>query len=417
MKKSISVLILTLCLMVIALNAAPAQAAFSAGDGAFLGFNVDGDDDLAFVFFRDIQNGEYIYFTDDEWNGTAFEDVNEGTLLWTNDTGATISAGTVLILTDVDNDANASFGASVGSLTMDETTFNMSGAGDIVYAYSGTRGVPEFIAAFTNDPVGFEESPATLTNTGLTEGSTAINLSAFSDTNGTGTSPDGGEYIGPRNFANFNEYLTAINTASNWEFEETDGELLLPLDGSSVTLTEEKQCGLAATQTYGFSDLSPSTPISITIDTLGTIDCITVVPVDGNHPNATTGIQTGRYWTVSAVDVGDATATGFSVTMTLLDGSADVDTRICKYPGGLGGAGWDCDTGANTSFVASTSVTRSAITGFSDWAVGQDVTPTAVSLQSVSTAVQTGAPIIFATILLGLVVMTLVVTRQYRKQN
>ncbi|MBK8430294.1 MAG: hypothetical protein IPL28_02890 [Chloroflexi bacterium] len=53
---------------------------------------------------------------------------------------------------------------------------------------------------------------------------------------------------------------------------------------------------------------------------------------------------------------------------------------MCKYPGGIGGAGWDC---ARTGFDAN-SVWRAGIGSFSDWAVGDEVGPTAVTLSTFS---------------------------------
>ena len=47
----------------------------------------------------------------------------------------------------------------------------------------------------------------------------------------------------------------------------------------------------------------------------------------------------------------------------------------------IGGAGWDCGplNGAGTTHVANTSVTRTGLNSFSDWAVGDAVGPTAVT--------------------------------------
>ena len=65
----------------LALLAASAQAqALTTGDLAFTSFNAD-DDGWALVSFVDIAANTDIYFSDNEWNGSAFADTNEHTLI------------------------------------------------------------------------------------------------------------------------------------------------------------------------------------------------------------------------------------------------------------------------------------------------------------------------------------------------
>lgn len=139
---------------------------------------------------------------------------------------------------------------------------------------------------------------------------------------------------------------------------------------------------------------------------------IEVDRIDSNHPNATglaIGIATGRYWSI--------TGSGFNVDMTLPHNLGDhTVAKVCKYPGGLGGAGWDCDRDASTA----TTVMRESITSFSDWAVGDNVGPTAVSLQQIQaqSGVGTGVTAVFLLAALCLVFTAAVVmrpTRQTRK--
>ncbi len=155
-----------------------------------------------------------------------------------------------------------------------------------------------------------------------------------------------------------------------------------------VQAISETKCGFTAGNTYNFTTVNP---VAITIDTLGTLDCITVTRTDTNHPNATTGIQTGRYWTISGTASGGGAATGYQVTLTLPHSNLP-SPHACKYPGGLGGAGWDCDDGTHTTSTNST-VTRTTITGFSDWAAGSNVGPTAVSLTTFSGRSNPASPI------------------------
>ncbi|PWH13133.1 MAG: hypothetical protein DDG59_14690 [Anaerolineae bacterium] len=133
-------------------------------------------------------------------------------------------------------------------------------------------------------------------------------------------------------------------------------------------------CGVAQGNTYSFPHQSG---VSIQITTLGSeLVCLYVDEMEINHPNATPGIQTGRYWLMRGLQSDRKTdATGFSVNLTLPHNNLS-NPKACKYPGSLGGAGWDCAVNSSNA----SSVTRSGVTAFSDWAVGNNVGPTVVRL-------------------------------------
>jgi hypothetical protein len=107
--------------------------------------------------------------------------------------------------------------------------------------------------------------------------------------------------------------------------------------------------------------------INVTSDNFTSIQ---VERIDSNHPNATTGIQTGRYWTIAPTGSGVADIT-LPVTFT-----PDANAKVCRYTGS--GQVWDC---ALSSITANT-ITRNDVTTFSDWAAGNNVSPTANTLQS-----------------------------------
>jgi hypothetical protein len=92
-------------------------------------------------------------------------------------------------------------------------------------------------------------------------------------------------------------------------------------------------------------------------------------------------LQTGAFWTLGA---SPATAT-FTATLAFPYAQADATSRACRYPGGLGGAGWDCGDGTHTTFSSGAYVTRTQVTQVSDWAVGNGVGPTRVSLAGIAT--------------------------------
>ena len=141
-------------------------------------------------------------------------------------------------------------------------------------------------------------------------------------------------------------------------------------------------CGLAtADPPYELGGLS------LDFSDLGTnLDCVKVDRVPINHPNAPVGIQTGQYWELTGLQSDRSTTAepDFTFDITLPHSSAidpHTDAQVCKYPGNLGGAGWDCGrSGSNAA-----TVWRNGIdSGFSDWSVGNNVSPTVLTLNSLS---------------------------------
>jgi uncharacterized repeat protein (TIGR01451 family) len=144
---------------------------------------------------------------------------------------------------------------------------------------------------------------------------------------------------------------------------------------ASLTVSDVMRCGLAV-GAYRFNLIST---VQISITTLGTLDCLTVTRIDTNHPNATTGIQTGRYWAIAATNELGEPASGFSVDLTLPTTFVPDNTdKVCRYTGS--GQTWDC--AASRYDPINQTITRDGITAFSDWAVGRHVGPTALTLQS-----------------------------------
>jgi hypothetical protein len=136
------------------------------------------------------------------------------------------------------------------------------------------------------------------------------------------------------------------------------------------------RCDLLQGETVHFR----ATGLSAEIAALGTLSCLEVALTAENHPQASgagngDGLLTGRYWTITET----AGADDWTVNLSLLHDDVR-NPQACKYPGNMGGAGWDCDvTTASNRYVV-----RNGVTSFSDWAVGSDVSPTAVLLQRFS---------------------------------
>jgi hypothetical protein len=152
---------------------------------AFVGFNADGTDGYSLATFDDIPTGTVINFTDDEWNGSVFTDSNEADWSWT--ATSEVPAGTVINFVDMANiysgspAASASIG-TVAGVSVGSNNAGYSNSGEVVYAFSGTRAAPTFLAAISSASAGSFDF-------GGLSGAQAIQLLVNSD---------GAKYIGPR---------------------------------------------------------------------------------------------------------------------------------------------------------------------------------------------------------------------------
>jgi len=122
--------------MLLAAAGANAQA-LTAGDIAFTSFNAD-EDGLSFVTFATIAPNTQIYFSDNEWTGSAFN-TGESYNVWNSGTNA-IAAGSVVRLLAYDKTTLA---ASVGSLARvsvsGSSNWGIANSNETIYAYLGTN--------------------------------------------------------------------------------------------------------------------------------------------------------------------------------------------------------------------------------------------------------------------------------------
>ena len=187
-----------------------APPALAPGAIAFVGFNADGNDDLAFVALVPLAATDTIHITDKAWNGLelgkggAFGS-GEGVITWSAPATG-VAAGTVVSLNNL---VNTNRSASVGTLTA-SGSFNLGGDGETVYAYQGTPTTPTgflaVIATQTTDPTA---------GTGL-DASHIVYLTNHADV---------AAYTGSRcDQPSFAAYLAAIATPSNWITEDGSGD-------------------------------------------------------------------------------------------------------------------------------------------------------------------------------------------------
>ena len=138
------------------------------GDIVFIAYH-DSVDGFAFLFMDDCPAGTTIKFTDEEWNGTNFG-TGEGDLTWTNNTGNTLTKGTIVTITDAGGNT---MNIDIGTITESDSGFGTAN-GDQIYAMTGTRAAPgTFLAFIGEDQTMNASETAVLTGTGLTAGVTA----------------------------------------------------------------------------------------------------------------------------------------------------------------------------------------------------------------------------------------------------
>lgn len=206
MNKSITALAVALATM-------SAHADLTTGDIAFTSFNAD-EDGWSLVTFVDIAANTTLYFTDNEWQGSAFN-TGEGYQRWVSGP-STIAAGTVIRFSSIQT---ASRAASVGTLSGVSGSVDMAQTEEAIYAYLGTasNAPTTFLAAITNTAFG-RAGAGTLTGTGLTGSGMSL---------GTSTTSDGADwayYTGPRTGqTSMAGYKALVADTANWSISPATG--------------------------------------------------------------------------------------------------------------------------------------------------------------------------------------------------
>jgi len=256
------------------------------GDLAFVGFNADGNDNLAFVTFKDIPANTLVYFCDSEWNGVGFG-TDEGDFTWSSG-NAVIPKGTVVSI----NNVSSGMSVSLGIVTLNNAG-GISNDEEAVFAFLGTgpRTPTTMLAAIANASGAF----GTLAGTGLTA-NTALVL------------PEGidiANYNGPRTGLSQAQYLAQLNNAANWQTENATGNDFnngtapdLPFNGTPFVIDGNTvvQPSLSFTAEYAFVNenagtvsvniaLSVATPVEVSAQ-------VSVLPGIGNAAAGTDFIFT-----------------------------------------------------------------------------------------------------------------------------
>ena len=112
------------------INVLHAQTNLTQGDIAFIGFNLDGDDEYVFILLKNVDASTTINFTDCGWDdGSSAFVCNTGDVNgWTWTSGQSFSIGQTITIKLI-----PPMTASVGSVS--GTTPVLSGIGDQIFAY------------------------------------------------------------------------------------------------------------------------------------------------------------------------------------------------------------------------------------------------------------------------------------------
>jgi hypothetical protein len=209
-------------------------------DIMFVGFNADGNDNLAFVALSDIAANTTIYFRDDEWSGSAFVDSAEGKIVW-NSGALSIAKGKIVVLNELSTSPITNIGLiqKIGS-------FNIAGSNDGIFLYTGTNyNTPTlFITAIGNGTV--SSCFGSLIGTGL-----VANIDAFNFVN----TIDIGNYNGPRIGSNKSTYQSFLVDQANW----------ISQDGSGSQHTDGIQPDVPFDTTeFTFSNIDTIAPVLLT---------------------------------------------------------------------------------------------------------------------------------------------------------
>ena len=204
-------------------------------DVVIIAANSDGDDEFVFVVTASggLASGSTIFFTDDEYDNTTDDwvDDNEGKPQLV--TSANLPQGTTVIVDPTAETAvNANGGASVGTIS-NVGNYNHANGVDPIYAYTTTDNSPSGVidnicSVFTDSTLGANESPTPdYPNAVVIELNSNDDNSAYDPANGTV-------------FASVSDFITAVQTLGN--YQQTDGsgdqsiDLATLFDGVTFTL-------------------------------------------------------------------------------------------------------------------------------------------------------------------------------------
>ena len=339
----------------IALIGISTSAQTGPGDIAFTAYNGDADDNFAFVTLVDITHPQSIWFTDNEWTGSAFNNINEGEIEWS--TTANVSAGTVIW---IQGNSGGAPTTSLGSVS--GSGLNLGASNETLYALleqpATSMASATFLAGVSNDDDG---SGGTLTGTGLTNGTNFVDFD---------NDHDGFEYQGPRTGeSSFSDYLPLIANLANWQDETSAGANILPIDltvftiGGGVTEPTVQTNSFTLDACMSFVDISwTNGDGSNRVVKINTTNSFTA-PVDGTTYTANATYGGGEQVVYNS--------NGNSVTVTGLTAGTTYYVTAYEYNGSAGSEDY-LTTGATTGSTTTPSI-PTTLPAVQDFDSGNDI--------------------------------------------
>jgi hypothetical protein len=144
---------------------ASGQTTLAIGDISILGFNSNAPDNFTFVTWTSLSANTVIKFTDGGFNSTSASTAafnargGENFVIWSNGTGSTIAAGTVISIENLTASIGTAAAGSASGLN------GISSSGDQLFAYQGigsTGPLPNYSG--TNATATFSGTPLYLLN-------------------------------------------------------------------------------------------------------------------------------------------------------------------------------------------------------------------------------------------------------------
>ena len=301
-----------------------AQTTLSIGDISIIGFNANSPDNFTFVTWVNLSNSTQIKFTDNGFLASSSSTTanngrgGENFVTWTNNTGSTIVAGTVI---KIENSTTPA--ASIGSIS--QILSGISNGGDQIFAYQGTGAGT---STSTSD-WGSNANPTTFTGTilyglnfasaWLSSGTVNTNVSYLpSDLNVSNgniaistSSVTSAQFTGSRtNLSTFAAYRTNVNNSSNW-----------------TTLTGTSTTSLSTTA-FTLSCTPPSTQVSALGFTSTSSTSTTLVWTNGSGANTIVVAKSG-----SAVNSDPVSGTTYTANATFASGTQIGTGNYVVYSG------------------------------------------------------------------------------------
>ncbi len=250
-------------------------AVLAKGDITILGYNTNTPDNFTFVNWVDLQNGAFLKFTDNGFLSSSSSTTannargGENFVIWQNNTGSAISAGTVIKIEGLTASIGAATAGSTGGLN------GLASGGDQIFVYQSndnSGGFPGFAANANpttfgggttagNMIFGLNMNKAWLIS-GTPDANNSYLPSDLNVTNGNlsfATNAQTGQYTGSRsNQTTIAAYKALVNNPANWTTAATGTSTL-----NTTAFTVSSNFTITATAQTAGGSISPSGTVTV----------------------------------------------------------------------------------------------------------------------------------------------------------